>query len=457
MTPVLRVARSRAILTFVLAGLMCGTFTVRIPALAEKLGISEASVGVALLAWGLGALVTMQSMRGVMARVGSRAVLRVGAPLSAATLAGVAFAPSLPWLVAATALFGMAFGAVDVAMNAQGSTVEQAYGRPLMNGMHAGWCVGAGSAGLLGTLAIFLEVPFTANLVAVAVVSAPVAYLLSRGFLPDGTPAVDLPAGQADVAVGTVVRPASRKTGSRRNSANSGNPLGSASAGSTASTSSANSAASRRGSTRARMPRLVYLLGAIAFGAFMVEGAVADWNGLFLRNVIGAPEAVAALGYPIFEAGMLIARLIGDRLRASLGTRRLIAASGLGTAVAFTVVITTSSPVVAVAGMALVGLTVAAISPIALSLAGTATPTPGPAIAQTGAMGYAGLLLGPVVIGFVSHATTLRLALGIAIVLGVLIAVAARFLPRTQPRLDATTLQPTPLRTPAPEPLELVA
>ncbi|MFC7385489.1 MFS transporter [Sphaerisporangium rhizosphaerae] len=457
MTPVLRVARVRAILTFVLAGLMCGTFTVRIPALAEKLGISEASVGVALLAWGLGALVTMQSMRGVMARVGSRAVLRAGAPLTAATLAGVAFAPSLPWLVAATALFGMAFGAVDVAMNAQGSAVEQAYGRPLMNGMHAGWCVGAGSAGLLGTLAIFFGVSFTANLLAVAIVSAPMAYLLSRGFLPDGA----VPADRQSPAKSTAARSSTPSAGSQ-SSARPADPQSS-----TRPADSQGSAASGRGrAARTRMPRVVYLLGAIAFGAFMVEGAVADWNGLFLRNVIGAPEAVAALGYPIFEAGMLIARIIGDRLRANLGARRLITASGLGTAAAFTVVITTSSPVVAVAGMALVGISVAAISPIALSLAGTATPTPGPAIAQTGAMGYAGLLLGPVVIGFLSHAMTLRFALGVAAVLGVSIAVAARFLPRTRSLRDAaTTAEPrpsalraaAPKRTPEPEPLDLVA
>ncbi|WP_214409533.1 MFS transporter [Sphaerisporangium fuscum] len=379
MTRDLRNARVRAILAFVLAGLMCGTFTVRIPALTEKLGISEASVGVVLLAWGLGALVSMQSMRGVMARAGSRAVLRVGAPLCAVSLLGVAYAPSFPWLIAAAALFGMFFGAVDVAMNAQGSTVERAYGRPLMNGMHAGWCVGAMLAGVLGTVAITAGLSFTANLAAVAVVSAPLAYVLSRGFLPD-------PVAAAPAA----------------------------------------------GAAKRRMPPVVYLLGAIAFGAFMVEGAIADWNGLFLRNTLGTPEAVAALGYPIFEGGMLAARLSGDRLRTRLGARRLLMASGLGTAVTFALVVTTSSTVIAVAGMVLIGLTVAMVSPTTISLAGTATATPGPAIAQTGAMGYAGLLLGPVVIGFVSNAATLRVALGIAVVLGVLISVAARFLPRPQ-------------------------
>ncbi|MFG1754104.1 MFS transporter [Streptosporangium sandarakinum] len=384
MTRALRTARTGAVLTFVLAGLMCGSMTVRIPALSDKLGLSEASVGVTLLVWGLGALVTMQSMRRVMTRFGSRSVLRIGAPLCAATLALLAFAPTYPLLLVTAGLFGMAFGSVDVAMNAQGSAVERAYGRPLMNGMHAGWCVGAISAGLLGTAAIAAGLSSTAHLALIALVSLPLLVVISRTYLPDPVTAED---GQAG--------------------------------------------------TRHRMPPVVYLLGAIAFCAFMVEGTVADWNGLYLRDVVGAPEALAALGYPVLEAGMLLGRLGGDRVRVRFGARGMIMASGLVTAAMFAVVLTASTAVVAIATMFLVGIGVATISPVALSLAGGAVANPGPAIAQTGAMGYAGLLLGPVVIGFISDVATLRTALGIAVVLGLLIAVAARFLPRAGTRVPA--------------------
>ncbi|MEU9834358.1 MFS transporter [Streptosporangium sp. NPDC048047] len=377
MTRALRTARTGAVLTFVLAGLMCGSMTVRIPALSDKLGLSEASVGVTLLVWGLGALVTMQSMRRVMTRFGSRSVLRVGAPLCAATLALLAFAPTYPLLLVTAGLFGMAFGAVDVAMNAQGSAVERTYGRPLMNGMHAGWCVGAISAGLLGTAAIAAGLSSTAHLAIVALVSLPLLVAISRTYLPDPVVTEDGRAG-----------------------------------------------------ARRRMPPVVYLLGVIAFCAFMVEGTVADWNGLYLRDVLGAPEALAALGYPVLEAGMLFGRLGGDRIRARFGARGMLMVSGLVTAAMFAVVLTASTAMVAIAVMFLVGIGVATISPMALSLAGGAVANPGPAIAQTGAMGYAGLLLGPVVIGFISDVATLRAALGIAVVLGLLIAVAARFLPR---------------------------
>ncbi|GAA5041623.1 MFS family permease [Thermocatellispora tengchongensis] len=385
MTRDLRQARIGAIFTFVLAGLLCGTFTVRIPALVDRLGLTEAHVGGVLLAWGIGALVTMQSMRRVMAYAGSRAVLRIGGPLCAAALVLVAMAPGLPALLAASAVFGLTFGTVDIAMNAQGSIVERRAGRPLMNGMHAGWCVGAISAGVLGTAAIAAGMSFEAHLTVTALVAMPLMVLTGRWYLPEPR----------------VAAAASGARGPRR-----------------------------------RLPGSVYLLGLIAFCAFMVEGTVADWNGLFLRDAVGAPEAVAALGYPVFEFGMLLGRLGGDRLRTRFGARALLVGSGLITAVTFTAVITTPVVGVAVASMLLVGLGVATITPLALSLAGTATATPGPSIAQTATMGYAGLLLGPVLIGFLAEHASLRTAMFTAVVLGALIAVTARFLPATAAARD---------------------
>ncbi len=72
----------------------------------------------------------------------------------------------------------------------------------------------------------------------------------------------------------------------------------------------------------------------------------------------------------------------------------------------------------------------ATVIPFALSLAGGADPAQsGPAIAQTAAIGYAGLLLGPVLIGFLADATSLRLALSAGLVLGAVIWLSTRYLP----------------------------
>ena len=43
-------------------------------------------------------------------------------------------------------------GAMDVAMNAQGVTVETAYGRPVLAGFHAVWSLASFAGAILGGL-----------------------------------------------------------------------------------------------------------------------------------------------------------------------------------------------------------------------------------------------------------------------------------------------------------------
>jgi MFS family permease len=371
-------ARSGTFLTFALAGLLTGVWVARMPALAGKFGTSESEIGIVVLIWGLGAIAAMQGLRTVMARAGSRTVLRVALPLTAVAYLLVALAPTYGLLLAAVAVFGMTFGITDIAMNAQGSVVEQAYRRPIMSGMHAGWCAGAMSGGLFGVATAAAGLGFTATVLAAALLSLPAGLALGRTYLAD-PPA---PAASGD------------------------------------------------GRRAARMPLAVYLIGALAFIAFMTEGSIADWSGLLLHDELGATQAVAALGYPVFELAMLAGRLAGDRIRMRIGTRRLLAGAGAGTALGMTVVVLAPGAPVAIAGFFVTGLVVCLVVPTTISLAGTAAPDrPAAAVAQVGAMGYGGLLLGPVVVGFLADATSLRVGVGVTVVLALLIAFGARYVP----------------------------
>src|SRR5262249_29741817 len=121
-----------------------------------------------------------------------------------------------------------------------------------------------------------------------------------------------------------------------------------------------------------RLPFVVYVIGALAFIAFMAEGAIADWSGLLLKDELRTSEAVAAPGYPLFEGAMLAGRLAGDRLRTRLGTGRLLTIAGLGTAAAMTLVVAAPVTPVALAGFLLTGAMVCTISPMTMSLAGAA-------------------------------------------------------------------------------------
>ncbi|MCP9983514.1 hypothetical protein [Actinomadura madurae] len=96
------------------------------------------------------------------------------------------------------------------------------------------------------------------------------------------------------------------------------------------------------------------------------------------------------------------------------------------------------------------GLVVCTIVPTTISLAGTAAPDrPAAAVAQVGAMGYGGLLLGPVVVGFLSDATSLRVGVGTVVVLALVIAAGARFVPLRPARAAAV---PAPAEAPAADP-----
>ncbi|MCO5991960.1 MFS transporter [Actinoallomurus rhizosphaericola] len=392
-------ARLGTVLTFALAGMLCGVWVSRTPALADKFGMSEGDVGTAILVWGIGAIIAMQGLRGVMARLGGTAVLRIAAPLTAVSVALIGLAPTRPLLFAAVALFGMTFGLTDIGMNAQGSAVERSYGRPIMNGMHAGWCAGAISGGLIGSFSASAGLSFGETLVGGAIIALAPIIVVGRTYIDDRAPA-------------------------------------------------------SAGRGRARLPLVVYLIGALAFVAFMMEGTIADWSGLFLNRELGATQSVAALAYPLFEAAMLAGRLVGDRVRARLGTRRLLTYAGLGTAVAVSVVVLAPATPFALVGFGLAGLMVCTVVPTTISVAGSIVPgRSAAAVGQVSAIGYGGLVLGPVVIGFLADAASLRVGLGLAVVLALLIAASARFVPAR--RLMILAAEPEP--DVEPEPVRLAA
>lgn len=374
---VLRRARLGVTVTFALAGGLVGVFTARIPALIEKLSISAGQLGVVLFVWGLGAICATQALRFVMARIGSACVLRSAAPLYAVCVLLVGFAPSYELLLLEVGLFGVAFGAVEAAANAQGSAVERAYGRPLLNGMHAGWPVGAGIGGLCAAASAQLGVSHTGSLGGAAVLVLPLA-------LAVGGTALDSPRGDARTGVGN----------------------------------------------RARLRPGVYLLGLVAFAAFALEGAVTDWSAVLLYDGLGSSHSVAALAYPLFQCGMLIGRLGADRLLARLGPRPLVICAGLVTTAGLIATATVQQPLAVLAGVNLVGMGVSPLVPVAVSLAaGTDPARRDAAIAQVGVVGCCGVLAGPLMIAGLAEMTTLRAALAVvAVLLGSVIVASGQLL-----------------------------
>ena len=128
---------------FLANGYVVGSWAPKIPSFKADLGIDEGVLGLMILAFGIGSLVTMPLIGAVIAREGSRRVAVGGGLVLAPLLLLLSLMPG-PWTAAAVlVLLGGLVGGMDVAMNANAVAVERRMGRAIMSSCHAWWSVGA--------------------------------------------------------------------------------------------------------------------------------------------------------------------------------------------------------------------------------------------------------------------------------------------------------------------------
>lgn len=344
-------ARLATSLVFFANGIGIGTWAASIPGIKAELDLSGTALGFGLLMLAAGAMAAMPVAGWMGARRG-RLIAPAGG-LFAASLLLPAAAPGYAALLPALFVLGAANGALDVLMNAGAARVEVAWGRAIMSSFHACWSLG-GLVGAGGT-ALAIHGGVGVLPVAAVVVAALVGAAAWLGLQDDA----------AAEAAGF-----------------------------------------------AWPSRAVAGIGALGFLAFMTEGAVADWSGVFLMGT-GATAAGAAAGFAGFSAAMVLGRVFGDQLVRRLGPALVLrggaglAAAGFGLAVLW--------PAAGAAGFALVGLGVANMAPLLFSAAGRAGTTASTGVAAVATLGYAGLLLGPPVIGAAADVVGLRGAMGVLI------------------------------------------
>lgn len=343
-------------MVFFLHGLGTGMWVSRIPAVQERLGLGVGELGLALLGAGLGTLVAMIPAGALIARHGSRTLVLWTAWPAAGSLGLLALAYDGPTLFAALVVFGAANSALDVAMNAQGSTVEQRLGRPIMSSLHGLWSLGNMTGAAVGAALAAAGAGVAPHFLGAAPALL-LALLLAGRWLARGDHGHD-GAGLA-------------------------------------------------------WPRGALLaLAVVAFCAVTVEGAMFDWAGVYLRQVLGAPEATAAAAASFFSAAMAAGRLGGDYLTARLSAPLLARGCAVLAALGVVAIVLAPAPPTVFGGLIAVGLGLSVLVPLAFGAAGRSRDMPtGAAIAAVATMSYFGFLIGPPTIGLVAEQVTLRGAL----------------------------------------------
>jgi MFS family permease len=114
---------------------------------------------------------------------------------------------------------------------------------------------------------------------------------------------------------------------------------------------------------------------------------------------------------------MTAGRFAGDAITERFGPATVVRWGGATASLGLIAALTTGTPIVAIAGFAVMGVGLAASFPLALSAAAVQVGSPSTNIAAVSTAGYSGFMVGPPMIGIVAEATNLRLGLGIVAVL----------------------------------------
>jgi predicted MFS family arabinose efflux permease len=379
--PVLRRARLGVALTFLVTGVVFGTWSARLPAIKQALDLGDGGLGIAFMGLNAGAVVGLQLGGALVPRTGSRAALRVALPGYAAALAGPALAGDLATLTVALFTLAAVNSVVDVAMNAHGVVVERGFGRPVMSSFHAMYSLGGTGGAALGAAAAAGGLGRTPHFLVVAAACIAVSVLAAGLLLPSRADA----AGQAEW----------RRTGL---------------------------VAALTGGWSGR----VVALGALGFCLLLAEGSAYDWAAVYLRDGVGATAGIAAAGVAVFSAAMTAGRLAGDRVAARLGPVAAFRSGALLAGVGFGAALLAGTPAAGLAGLGLFGAGLSLTFPLAISAAGRLDGAAAVAVARVSTLGYLGAFAGPGLIGALAGPLGLPAALGVPAVLVAGAALAAR-------------------------------
>lgn len=353
---------------FFLLGLFYASWAARIPALRDNVQLDAATLSMVLLSGGIGAVGSFPLAAWLNVHSGARRTAWYAGLALLISLPVIGWAPNLASLMLLSLCYGAASSCFDVAINALGAVAEKQAGRSIMSMLHAWFCVGTFSGALLGSVAAALEIaPWQHFLLLSVLFLLPLRW--SYQALPDDRPEPD--SGRKIFAI----------------------PQG----------------------------HLV-ALGLIGFCAAIVEGSIADWSGLYMKDHMGAGDGGAPLAYAGFAGMMLLARLAGDRMKERWGARKVVGFGALLAALGVFVAVAAINMPMAIGGFVVAGAGVAMVFPFVFSAAGRHGSM---ALAGVATFGYSGNLIGPPIIGFLAHGFGLQLALAFIGLLCCAVALAA--------------------------------
>jgi MFS family permease len=149
--------------------------------------------------------------------------------------------------------------------------------------------------------------------------------------------------------------------------------------------------------------------------AFLVEGSMDIWSGLYLREELGASAPAAAAAFVAFAGALCIGRLFAAKVLFGLGPARTILIAGVGATIGGAIAVASDTVPVVAAAFLLMGFAISAAGPAGFSLVEGSGADPSNAIAAVATIGYTGFVWSPPLLGWIADTVDLRAAMAVIV------------------------------------------
>ena len=343
-------------LFFFSQGLAFSSWASRIPTIKSALGISEGQLGTLLLMMPIGQLCTMALSGKLVAKYGSKNVLKIVVLIYPLILCFIGLAQNFYQLGAVLFLFGVIGNMCNISVNTQGVEVEKIYGKSIMSSFHGAWSIAGFTGALIGLLMMNIHISTFYHFVIIYAIIV-LNWFLNKKYLVESLPA-----------------PKQEKK-----------------------------------SIFSKPDTTLVQLGVIGFLSMATEGAMFDWSGVYFQDIVKAPQNLVILGYASFMVMMATGRFVGDYFISRFGKQRIMQISGLLMFSGLMLSVFVPQLIVCTLAFMMVGLGVACNVPTVYSVAGkNKKVNPGVALAMVSSISFLGFLMGPPLIGYIAEMFDLR-------------------------------------------------
>ena len=371
-TPSHRAHRIAVSAFFFLFGFLFASWASRIPAIQQKLGLSETELGIVLFSLPVGLLVSLPISGWLVAKKGSKTVAGIAAICYACVLVTLGLAATKYQLMAALFAFGLAGNMGNISFNTQAVNVEALYKRTIMASFHGVWSLAGFTGAALGTFMTGIGIIPTYHFLSVLTIAILIFVTAFRYLVAD------------DVK------------------SNENAPL------------------------FALPGKSLLTLGLIAFCSMLCEGAMFDWSGVYFQKVVQAKPSLVGAGYTAFMSTMALSRFVADYFTFRYGFKKIVQISGLIIMSGLLIAVLLPGFYTAIAGFLLVGIGVSSIVPLVYSAAGKSKLlSPGVALASVSTISFFGFLIGPPLIGILAGISSLRLSFAVIAFMGLAVSILA--------------------------------